>query len=421
MKKHIPKLLFLFFLLQPFLDVAAGISNILNFPNFIGIIVRFSFMIFCGYYSFFINKKYKKANRIYLVLMALYLFIFFTNTMITKDINVLFYELQNTMNAFYFPITFVAIYQMIDEYDIKIKAKHIAILFSIYVFFVLFPTIANMSLASYEVSKTGSTGWFNSANSISSILSLLLPFILIYFKNNKTNPIIIIISSIMILYVFFTIGTKVPILCSCIIIGVNIIYYLIYLCKSKKTKQIVSIIGVALISFVIAIMYIPKTSFYKNIQIHMDYLEIDSPFEVFSDIYLLDHFIFSQRLTFLNETHQNYTEETITTKLIGMGYIEKYGEDDENDKLVEMDYYDIFYRHGIIGCILFFLPILYYLNKKHKTIKNAFTKLNITTSITIIFVLAFFSGHIFVAPATSIIVTIILILYDKNNLVETTE
>lgn len=419
MKKHIPKLLCIFFLLQPFLDVIAGISTILSFPNVISIVIRFSFLIFCVWYLFFYTKNYKKENRIYLILLAIYLCIFTTYIAVSKDISVLFYELQNTMNAFYFPITFITIYQIVDCYNIEIKAKHITILFAIYVFFVLFPTITGLGIDSYAISKTGSTGWFNSANSISSILSLLLPFIFIYFKNNKTNPFIIIISALIIIYVFFTIGTKVPILCSAIIVGLNILYYLLYLYKSKKLKQIIGIICILLISCIIAIIYIPKTSFYKNIQIHMDFLEIDSPLEVIKDPYLLDHFIFSQRLTFLKETHTNYMKENSLTKLIGLGYIENYGTDEINTKTIEMDYFDVFYRHGIVGCILFFLPILYYLKHKHEKTENSFTRLNITISFIMIFILAFFSGHIFVAPATSIIVTLILILYDKNNLLET--
>lgn len=419
MKKYIPKLLFIFLLLQPFLDIAAGISTILNFPNIIGILVRFSFLLFCAWYSFFLTKNHKKETRIYLILLASYLCIFITYTIISKDTSVFFYELQNTMNAFYFPIIFVAIYQMVEDYNIKIKAKHIAILFTIYLFFVFFPTITNINLASYAISKTGSTGWFNSANSISSILILLLPFTLIYIRNNKINPIIIIITIFIILYVFFTIGTKVPILSSAIILTGNIIYYLVYLHKNKKIKQII-LIGITLfIGLGISILYIPKTSFYKNIQIHMDYLEIETPLEVLKDPFLIDHFIFSQRLTFLNRTHNNYIKETILTKLIGMGYIENYGTDNINTKTIEMDYFDVFYRHGIIGCILFFLPMIYYLKKKHNKFKNSFTHLNITISVCIIFLLAFFSGHIFLAPATSTIVTMVLIIYDQHNLEET--
>ena len=420
MKKYIPKLLLIFFLLQPFLDIAAGIATILKLPNIIGITIRFSFLIFCFIYLFFIANNYKKKNKIYIISIISYLFIFTTYTFIKKDFSVLLYELQNTMNAFYFPITFITIYQIIEQYNIKVKTKQLFILFSIYIFFVLFPSIFNIGLESYAISKTGSTGWFNSANSISSILSLLLPFIIIYFKNNKLNALIPIIAIIATVYVFFTIGTKVPILCSLIIVGFNILYYFIYLYKSKKLKQLISIIFVTIIGIIMTMIYIPKTSFYKNIQIHMNFLEISSPFEVLKDPYLLDHFIFSQRLTFLKETHNNYINEDLMTKFIGIGYIENYGTDNINTKTIEMDYFDIFYRHGIIGFILFFLPIIHYLKNKHNKIKNNFTKLNIILSVSLIFVLAFFSGHIFVAPATSIIVTLILIIYDKNNIVETT-
>lgn len=419
MKKNLPKILVLFLLLQPFLDVIAGLSTIWNLPNAIGIIVRFSFFIFCGIYTFFYTKKETKKTKIYLVLLALYLGIFLLHTIITKDTSVLFYELQNTFNTFYFPVIFIAIYQMIKEYHIEIKLSHIVLLFFIYNLFVFIPTITKTNLASYAISKTGSTGWFNSANSISSILSLLLPFTIIYIKQHTKNILMISISAIITLYVLFTIGTKVPILCIGIIILCNIIYYIIYLYKNKKVKQIISILCICFILSITSILLIPKTSFYKNIQIHMDFLEISSPIEVLKDPYLLDHFIFSQRLSFLKRTHTNYMSSSLTSKIVGIGYIENYGTDEVNLKTIEMDYFDVLYRHGIIGFILFFLPLIYYLKKKHHKIENSFTKLNITISVCLIFILAFFSGHIFVAPATSIIVTMILILYDQNNLQET--
>ena len=75
-----------------------------------------------------------------------------------------------------------------------------------------------------------------------------------------------------------------------------------------------------------------------------------------------------------------------------------------------MDYFDIFYRHGILGFIIYFTPIFIYLNERKKTNYDAYTNLNINLSICLIFILAFFSGHIFIAPATSIIVSIIFVL-----------
>lgn len=406
-KNHIKEILFYFLLLQPFIDVIAGISVALHIPNVIGIAVRLLFMFFCTYYVLLLSNK--KWIKYYIYITYLYILFFFIYTYIVKDASVIMYELQNTMNAFYFPITFVALFDMIETYQLKYKLKDIMILFMIYIGFVFIPTITHTNLDSYAISKVGSTGWFYGTNSISAIISLLLPFILIYIKQNALKPWYFIIA-IIIIYVIFTIGTKVPILSISIIIVINLIYMLIYLWKNKKIKQIISVTILSFIILCSSIMIVPKTSFYKNIKIHMDFLEISSPLEVFSDPYLLDHFIFSQRLTFLKRTTTSYLNSNLIEKAIGIGYIENYSTDKVNTKTIEMDYFDIFYRHGIIGFILFFLPLIIFIKKRKKNTYDSYTKLNLNISILLIFILAFFSGHIFTAPATSIIVNMILIL-----------
>ena len=52
-EKNIKKILSLFFLLQPILDVIAGISlNLLRIDFTLSSILRFIFLIFCIYYFF---------------------------------------------------------------------------------------------------------------------------------------------------------------------------------------------------------------------------------------------------------------------------------------------------------------------------------------------------------------------------------
>ena len=85
MKKYIPKILFIYLLLQPFLDVVAGLGTIFKIPNIIGITVRLTFLIYCGLYLFFYTKEHKKQNRIYLSLLTVYLITFSIYTIITKD------------------------------------------------------------------------------------------------------------------------------------------------------------------------------------------------------------------------------------------------------------------------------------------------------------------------------------------------
>ena len=132
--------------------------------------------------------------------------------------------------------------------------------------------------------------------------------------------------------------------------------------------------------------------------------------------HIIDHFIFSERISFEEKTRKAYNKSSILEKAFGIGYIENYSTDKVRLKTVEMDYFDVFYRHGIFGFIIFFYPLVYVLkgilSNKYKLNKKT---LNIGLSIILIFILALFQGHIFVNPANSIYVALILALtYNKS-------
>ena len=88
---------------------------------------------------------------------------------------------------------------------------------------------------------------------------------------------------------------------------------------------------------------------------------------------------------------------------MGIGYIENYGTDDVNIKTIEMDYFDILYRNGYVGFILYFIPIIYILYKIKMN-----KKLEIY-SLVLSLILALFQGHILVSPSVSICVIIIML------------
>ena len=163
----------------------------------------------------------------------------------------------------------------------------------------------------------------------------------------------------------------------------------------------------------ITLIIIPKTSFYKNIQIHKDFLGFNSYTEILTDYKLIDHFIFSQRLTFLKNTSQNYKNANIGEKLLGIGYIENYGTDNVSTKTIEIDYFEILFRNGIIGFTIYFSIITPIIVKCFKT-KNIELKL----CIILILLLALFSGHILITPAVSIFVALIITAISKGGFYE---
>jgi len=419
LNKNINKIITIFILIQPILDVISGFNNnILKFNISPNVIFRILFLVCSIFYLLFINKtKYKKISLYYLLGLFIYFILFSISIIHFKGFDCLFYEIKNLVLSFYFPILLVTFINLFDQYNIRIDLKYLFYTFIIYLIFIFIPNITGLSFDSYTQGKVGNSGWFNSANAISSILSILLPFIIIYLKNKKFNFKYLILIAIF-LYCILSLGTKVPLLSLGIILIFNIIYLIYYLLKKKDYKKISIIITSCLVTIIGLIIIIPHTSFYKNIEIHLDFLGIDSVEELITDINMIDRFIFSDRLTFLMKTKNVYDSSSLYEKLIGIGYIENYGTDLANTKMVEMDYYDIFYRHGIVGCILFFIPILLVLFKSVKNFdKLDFNKINIITSIALVFILAFFSGHIFTVPNVSVFIVIILsmIIYRNNN------
>lgn len=415
--KNVEKICTLFLFLQPFLDVITAIS-IKNFSiNLtIGSITRFLFLAFCFYYLLFINKEHRKKNWIYLGILFLYFALFFIVIFFYKDTSVLFYELKNTLNTFYFPIVLLTFIAIFTSKNTSFSLKKLIIIYSIYILFIIFPIFTHTSFLSYSHSKLGTVGWFLSANAIGNILSFLFPLLLLFLIKYSKKKKLILLLILFTLYAFISMGTKVPILSLVIIFGIDFVYYFIYCLKNRKYKNGIICISLTFLAIMGAIILLPKTSFYKNLEIHKNYLKINSYTEIFTNYNYIDKFIFSERLTFLKNTNTSYKKASFPEKIIGIGYIENYHTSKESTKTIEIDYLDIFYRHGIIGTILFFIPFLILLIKivKKLILNINFEKLQYLISILLILLLSLFSGHLLITPSVSIYVALLLsILYSK--------
>ena len=402
-EKHIEKIILIFIYMQPILDLIAGITqNILKTNITASSIIRLIFLFFCIYYLLILNKQ--KKNKIYLTLIAIYTIIFSLITIIFKDTNILSYELKNTINTFYLPIILLAIIEMFKQYNIKLKLKNIVYLYMTYIILILIPNLTHTGFQSYAIAKVGSSGWFTSANGIGNILSILLPFIVLFIIKNKKTIILLL----PIIYVFLSMGTKVPILSLIICIITTLLFYITKWRKEKQNKKLLITTFTTIIISITSIIILPKTTFYKNIQIHKEYLGFKNYKEILTNYELLDHFVFSQRLTFLTNTHTNYMKSNILQKTFGIGYIENYGTDKISTKTIEIDYFEILYRNGIIGFIIFMsllIPnIIRILKQKEKKIEN----IELKTSILLVLLLSLFSGHILVTPSVSIFVALII-------------
>ena len=392
--KNIIKIITLFLILGPFFDLTTSLLiNVfkINF-NFI-IIVKLSFLFIILYYSIFISKnKYKKYSLLYYLFIFMYLLISIVYAYLNKDF---IYEISNIFRYFFFPIALVSLYILYLD-NKKISFKILSIVFLEYLLLIFIPIITKTGFNSYAYSKVGSIGWFNSTNEIGGIFTILLPFFLKELINKK-NIILNIIFFIIIIFVSFSMGSKVPVITTLL---TYLLFIILYLKNNKEKIKLLVLPFILLIS--LSIYLIPKTNFYKNIKIHLDFLEIKNVEDLLT-IKNIDHFIFSSRLKFLNETRTNFNNSDLYNHIMGIGYIENYGTDDVNIKTIEMDYFDILYRNGYVGFILYFIPVIYILYKIKMN-----KKLEIY-SLVLSLILALFQGHILVSPSVSICVIIIML------------
>lgn len=402
-KKNIDKIVYIFLIMQPLIDILTAISmNVFHLKITFGMIIRMLFLVFLYIYNFMITKPSKK-NIIFTILTILYIMFFSVNTYLTKDMSVLFYELKNLARYLYFPCLLWNMYEVKKKEKIEIEEKKLNIIYLIYLTFIIIPMLTNTDFSGYTQGKIGTIGWFASTNEIGGILSGLIPYLLLG-KNIKQFIPLFIITTI----VFFSLGSKIT--CLSLII-VLLIYVVKRVLKSKNKKKVVGLlIPSGIITIIIGCILLPKTAFYKNIETHLNFLEIDSITDIVKDKKLIDHFIFSSRLRFLKNTKENYNLANIPTKLIGLGFIENYRADQVNLKTIEMDIFDIFFRTGILGTILLISPIIIIL--KEEKYKSTMKK---NTSLCLFVMISTLAGHVLTSPAVSIYVSLIFIDYIKES------
>lgn len=405
---NISFLLLIFLYAQPILDVSYAVfKNILNIDISINTIIRLIFFLISLTYILF--KSHDKKAKSFSLAFILYGIIFATYVYFQKGLDIIFYEGRNFLSTFYFPITLIFMYIINKEKNEKINNKNLAILNYIYLAFIIIPNLLNIGFDTYMHDKAGKMGLFYTANSISSVLIILMPFTIKYFCDNK-RYVKLAIYLLANIYVAFTIGTKTPLIGMLLILMLLIFYGVIYLIKNKEKKLLVHLLLPVILMFILLTILIPKTVFYKNIKKHMGYWNIKNVEDIFKNRNFLDQVVFSRRLLFLERTHNNYKNASILEKLIGIGYVENYKQSNENYKLIEMDYFDVFYRHGLVGFLLFFSPFIYVLKLKISNKRYGFIAY---VDLSLILLLALFSGHVLTSPSVS---TIIIYILNKEEL-----
>lgn len=427
-KLTIPNIIILFILLQPIIDIITGLSiQYANATITFGIVIRTIFMVFLVILGLIkADKKYRIGMYIYYGLLSIYMLGFLTNAYMQNGTALLFIQIKGLIKNFYLPIIFVALIPIFKEYKISINSKVLTTTLMIYVVTIFICNICGIGFLTYKAGdKAGTVGLFYSANEIGAILCLLSPFLVVDLLKEKLSW-IKGISFVLFVYAVLQLGTKVPYF-GLIILILTLVFACIINGKTQKMKQLYKKAGLLFASLVVIYLLTGLTPVGENLtKIYGDVFVVTkedfqfgnkqepSKMTEFKNFEELKAASVSGRNDFLKINKEKFKNGNAMTKLLGIGFVEKQDSKLEELKLTEMDYYDILFCNGIIGTVLFAIPILVFIITimRYTILNRRKIKIEPIYSIVMAAVVALLAGHVLVSPAVSIYVVIILLKYN---------
>lgn len=370
MNKKINYLVIVFLLLNPILDVA----SFLNLP--FSIIIRSLFLASITVYLFIKKKelKFLISLLIFSIISSIYQY-FYLKFGITETIS-------STLKFLYLPVSILFFKNYIFTVE---KNKIESIILITYLGIYLLSYVLKIGADAYLPTdgKSGFKGLFSSINEFSAIIVCLLPSVTSYFKERKKYLILVLII-LGSMAASLLMGTKV-------LIGgiIFTVFYLLWqernilLKYSRKVKAIFTLC--LIIVMVMGCFMFTKTRTYQNMLVQQDFFKVDNIFS----LEFVNRIVYNDRLTFLNDNFNYYKKQDTKELLLGIGI-------SNNDiKLVEIDIFDILFRYGILGLILFIDSISLNINWKEI---NKCDKI----SLILLIIVSLTSGHVLIYPAVSV-------------------
>lgn len=423
-----------FLITQPFIDVLTYFfKEYWDLSITIGMIIRFLFLIYIGIYLIFYDKENKKLNYLYFALLILAFSLNIGFNYFYKDAYNMAEEFKNIIKILYFPITlfFFLRYNKNNKQD-KLSTN-ILLVNAISIAGILFISkLVGTEICTYDDSFgciSGNSGWFYSANELSSILLLILAAVLYEVFSKKEVSFIKLLALAAVLYSILTIGTKSAYIgLVAIMVGFIFLILIEYMLKKDKTK--LKNIGVLVLLLVATYFITPAIPVcYNNSHVFQKYgmyCQIPMSEKLLKNGYsdIINNMqndyngkpvkteeeltiLLNGRADFLNLYKKIYKNTDVMEKLVGLGYKNLDYNGTKVEKIIERDFHDLFYEYGILGFVVVMAPLLYFLGnvclKLFKKPKELFTDKSILLiGMGIVLLGAFVSGHVLFSPAVVI-------------------
>lgn len=272
-KITIENMLCLLIIICPILDMASFIfRNVFNTSISPSTFLR-PIIPICAILYIFIKKPIKLKLLITASIYGLYAIIHLVLFNLVKtgsSYSGLIHELQYLVNYSFMILNLFIYMHIFGSDNCKKLKKSVVIAITIYITSIFVSILTNTSSSTY-IEKMGYKGWFESGNSISSILILSMFIILNLVKNKKYKYWIIVLTVFIGIYLTMLIGTRVGlfgfILVLFIYAAVEILVAILNRVQLNKNILIGSICAIVVVTIVVGavrIYYFTKKKTFKG-------------------------------------------------------------------------------------------------------------------------------------------------------------
>lgn len=464
-KTKLPLILGIYILIQPLLDVLTTPTANAGIAISVGVVIRTLFMAFAFLYVVFVSKfEGKKYAMIYLGALVVYLVIFMVLMLGLGGISLCIANLKELVKVFFVPFVAVFLWAIYREYGYKASSRSIAWAGGLYALVIFVAWLTGTSGRSYR-SGDGFKGWFYAGNEVGCIIAIAAPVAIWYClsrmpavtKKTWWKGVAIGLGLFSLVFAANYIGTKIIFATTLVYCLAALVWCLVRAIRARTRKNVAVLAAIAATVIVFLALYptSPVRGYTDNVWGPMlgqssedvakewgsseedpdDPEDPDEPKEGLLDssegtwlreliatnalVQKADQ-ILSRRLFTASPSVEVFIEESLVSKLVGIGYADTDAYQREINRSIELDGLSILIRNGVLGFLLYFVPylaaIVYFIIQFFKHPLKRLSSLKYCSHLyagLVGFATSFIAGHVLGAPAVGtfmLVVTFNLLL-----------
>ncbi len=376
----------------------------------LGVIYKTVFLLYCFTYLIFVDEKRRGINTIFILLFGITIAANIITTVDNFTIGNMVKKLTEISKYICFPVAMLFLYKYILNGN-KVRLITLAYSATIYATVMAIAGITGTALPTYDsFPEFGQSGWFYSGNEISVLMAMFYP-IVIYFAS-KYKKIGLIFATAIMTYGLLEIGTKTSFMAIILTVVATLIFSIYRYLKTKLeiAKNMLIISCILLITVAMCSNISPSLKFIAE---RIEIAKNKAKGEGSDKNVMVNNLLFNGREDYVKEQMQVYKNAGVLEKMVGIKDINKVKDETGNHVIIERDSYDILIKYGILGLIIYFVPILIILfmftRKVYFNFKKEVNEKNYIISISIAMALgvSYIAGHVLLAPTVAIFLAVI--------------